>query len=143
MKSRCLNKNYHAYSRYGGRGIKICDRWLNGEGGMSGEECFSLDMGKRPSKNHSIDRINNDGNYEPDNCKWSTRSEQQNNVHYNNRVDYKGENLTIAELIKKYNVDISRQTMTRRIIKLGWDIEKAINTPVRASKKYKKRTQLK
>lgn len=71
-KSRCFNKNNNRYSRYGGRGITMCDRWKN-----SFEE-FYKDMGDRPEA-MSIDRINNDGNYEPSNCRWATAKEQIDN----------------------------------------------------------------
>jgi hypothetical protein len=73
MKNRCYNINRHNFKYYGQRGIKICDRWLNDF------ESFVQDMGERPTSNHSIDRINNDGNYEPSNCRWATKSEQSYN----------------------------------------------------------------
>lgn len=74
MKSRCLNPNNNRYNRYGGRGIMICDRWLHSFAN------FIEDMGKMPiGQRYTIDRINNDGNYEPSNCKWSTYKEQANN----------------------------------------------------------------
>ncbi len=73
MKSRCTNKNTAAYRYYGDRGIKVCERWMNSF------EDFLNDMGRRLSKNHSIDRINNDGNYEPNNCRWATSVEQNRN----------------------------------------------------------------
>jgi hypothetical protein len=72
MKKRCNNPNNDNYKYYGGRGIKVCERWLNSY------ENFALDMGERP-KGHTLDRINNDGNYEPSNCKWSSLSEQNSN----------------------------------------------------------------
>ena len=70
MKQRCFNKNFVSYHRYGGRGITVCERWLNSF------ENFISDMGFRPAKGYSIDRINNDGNYEPSNCRWATKTEQ-------------------------------------------------------------------
>ena len=72
MKQRCSNPNKDGYKNYGGRGIKVCDRWLNSF------ENFYADMGPKPV-GHSIDRINNDGNYEPKNCKWSSNSDQAYN----------------------------------------------------------------
>lgn len=69
MRRRCNNKNYKNYPYYGGRGIEVCERWDSFEN-------FLADMGPRPSKTHSIDRCDNDGNYEPNNCQWATKREQ-------------------------------------------------------------------
>ncbi|HNB01941.1 MAG TPA: hypothetical protein PLK61_09060 [Nitrosomonas sp.] len=73
MKDRCYNVNYKGYKHYGRRGIRVCDKWLNNF------ETFFNDVGKAPSSNYSLDRINNDGNYEPGNVKWSTSFEQNQN----------------------------------------------------------------
>lgn len=76
--SRTYWKSANSFQRYGARGIQVCDRWLKFEN-------FLEDMGKRPSKNHSIDRIDNDGNYEPANCRWATAKQQANNRSTNKR----------------------------------------------------------
>jgi hypothetical protein len=82
MNNRCSNPKHQQYIDYGGRGITVCDRW-RGKGGF---EHFAADVGEAPSKKHSLDRKDNDRGYEPDNCRWATRSEQNSNKRSRARV---------------------------------------------------------
>lgn len=116
---RCVNKNCPAYPDYGGRGIKVCDRWLYSF------EAFFEDMGKRP-KGHSIERIDNTGNYEPSNCKWATQQEQVNNRRSNTLLTCNGKTQTIAQW--KREMGLKRNNIEERL-KHGWSIDQAINTP--------------
>jgi hypothetical protein len=75
MKQRCFNPRSKPFKNYGGRGITVCERWTGRDGFIN----FLNDMGKRPSLEYSIERINNNGNYEPSNCKWATQKEQLSN----------------------------------------------------------------
>jgi len=87
MLDRCNNKNNTAYDRYGGRGIKVCKRWSDPIKGLNN---FIDDMGNKPTKKHSLDRINNNGNYKPSNCRWATSVEQINNrsISIKNKTTY-------------------------------------------------------
>jgi hypothetical protein len=78
MIQRCTNTNTANFKYYGGRGIKVCKRWRRGEDGKTGFQCFYEDLGPKPL-NLTLERVNNDGNYEPSNCKWATRIAQRNN----------------------------------------------------------------
>jgi hypothetical protein len=92
IKVRCYNKNNKAYYRYGGRGIVMCDEWRDSF------MAFYEDMGNRPSKDHSIDRIENDKGYYKENCRWATRKEQQNNRRNSIRVVHKGVIRSLREI---------------------------------------------
>lgn len=98
MVDRCTNKRNNRYYIYGARGITVCQEWLNSY------DNFYADMGKRPLGGYSIDRINVDGNYCKDNCKWSTRIEQQNNTTTNVYYEYNGEQQTLAQIARKEGV---------------------------------------
>ncbi len=97
IKNRCFNKNEPAYPRYGGRGITICERWLVFQN-------FFDDMGKRPSKNHSVERRENDGIYEPSNCYWGTRDEQARNKRNNRWIEYAGKRMILTDWAKYFGV---------------------------------------
>lgn len=107
MKTRCSNPNYKEYHRYGGRGIKVCDRWA---GSFSS---FMKDMGPKPTPDHTLDRKENDGNYEPGNCRWATRREQSLNQSRNRVVDNQGSEITIQELSEL--TGIHRETLATRL----------------------------
>lgn len=128
IKRRCYREEEKSYSDYGGRGIKVCDRWLEGEGGKHPLECFIEDMGDRPTASHSVERIDNDGDYEPGNCRWATPKEQARNRRSSRIISVYGDDMTVAEASEKYGVDygllISR-------IRVGWDAERAIETKPR------------
>lgn len=121
MKSRCYNSKERAYPRYGGRGIKICDRWRDSF------ENFLSDMGERPSKNHSIDRIDNDGGYCPENCRWATRKQQNSNYSRNFMVTYNGVTKTLTSWCEDLNLNYA--TIHSRIKVYGYSPEEAFNRP--------------
>jgi len=111
IKGRCNSQSNNAYGNYGGRGIFMCDRWLNSF------EDFYLDMGKKPTKKHSIDRIDNDGPYSKENCRWATQTVQARNRRTNNIIDVNGIQKCVAEWAEIYN--IPPHTVYRRIYS-GW-----------------------
>jgi hypothetical protein len=120
MKARCDDASD---PRYGGRGIRVCDRWI------ASFEAFLADMGHRPSDGHSIDRYPNaDGHYEPGNCRWATLTEQARNRHTNVYLELDGVRLLVQEWAERKGM--AYQTLWARL-KLGWSTERAITTPVR------------
>jgi hypothetical protein len=131
MIYRCTYPNHPDYARYGAVGISVCASWKDGEDGKTGFECFLRDMGERPSDDYyTIDRYpNREGNYEPGNCRWATRREQQNNMSSNRRLTIDGKRVTLAELVRMSG--ISRTALKYRLFKKNWPIERAVTVPMR------------
>ena len=117
MKSRCLNPNTTAYQNYGGRGIKICDEWMNFEN-------FLKDMGEKP-KGKTLDRIDFNGNYEPSNCRWASIQEQNRNTRQNVMITYNGETLCMKEWAERLSIPYPK---LQHRIRSGWDIKRALET---------------
>lgn len=122
MINRCERPDDEFYHRYGGRGIAVCDRWRDSI------ENFIEDMGPRPSSAHTIDRIDNDLGYFPENCRWATRREQATNTSRNHFLEFQGERLTIVEWSER--TGILPVTILSRI-NANWSIERALTTPVK------------
>lgn len=120
VKQRTTNPNEQNSKYYLGRGIKMCDRWLDSF------ENFLADMGEAPSPKHSIDRIDVNGNYEPGNCRWATRSEQMSNTRLTRWLELDGEKMTQEQWGDV--TGIGGTTICKRL-KRGWSVEKALTTP--------------
>ena len=126
IRHRCHNPKHMAYRYYGARGIAVCERW------KGSFEAFFEDMGPRPSKDHSIDRFpDNDGNYEPGNCRWATRNQQMRNRRNTRWVTIAGETKCLTDWIE--SSELPSGTVSHRIYKLGWPIERALNEPLHTS----------
>lgn len=121
MLHRCNDSRDQAYHYYGGRGIKVCERW-------SSFEAFYADMGPRPTEKHSIDRIDVNGNYEPSNCRWATPKEQARNKRRSYLVEHDGKVRCISDWADEYGIKPS--VFYTRLVKLGWTFEKAVSWPV-------------
>ena len=118
-KARCNNPKNKNYKHYGGRGIKVCDEWEN-----SFQAFYEWAMANGYKEGLSIDRIDNDGNYEPANCRWVTQEEQCNNRRTSHKLTYEGETHTITEWSKI--TGIKRKIISQRVNNLGWSIERAL-----------------
>ena len=122
VKARCLNKKSPLYPRYGARGVRLCKRWLKFEN-------FLGDMGPRPSRAYSIDRINNNKGYYPSNCRWATSKEQARNRTCNHKIRLAGRTQTIAAWSEE--LGIKACTISQRIWNRGWTPQEALSIPVR------------
>ena len=119
MRGRCLSPTNPDYRYYGARGISICQRW----------ESFALfleDMGERPSLNHSIERIDNNGNYEPGNCRWATRAEQSRNTRRTVYLTHDGRTMCLEDWARE--TGLNRGTINSRL-KLGFSVAEALTLP--------------
>lgn len=121
MRARCCNPTDKDYHRYGGRGITVDPRWDD-------FETFLADVGRKPSPEYSIDRIDNSRGYEPGNVRWSTVKEQARNRRSNVLLEHEGQCLTMAEWAEKLGIGIT--TLCERL-RAGWSVEQALTTPVR------------
>jgi hypothetical protein len=124
MLARCTQPANPAYAHYKERGITVCERWRTFEN-------FLADMGERPGgkREYTIERRDNDRGYEPGNCRWATWQQQGNNRSTNIRFTYKGKEYTLAELAR--TTGVSKETLRVRLVRPGgWDVEKAVETPV-------------
>lgn len=97
-KARCYLPTNQRYQHYGARGIKMCAAWVESFA------AFFADMGRKPSARHSLDRLDNDGHYEPGNCRWATPEEQNNNRSINRHVDVNGDRLTVAQASRRTGI---------------------------------------
>lgn len=122
MIRRCTDERNSRYERYGGRGIKVCDEWLND---FQSFKTWALENGHEEGL--TLDREDNDGNYEPSNCRWATAKQQANNTCYNRIVKYKGITGTLTEICELFNKDYG---LVNGRIQKGWSVAKSLNTPL-------------
>lgn len=130
MIRRCYAKKHIHYKNYGGRGIKICDEWLDKENGFLNFYNWAIQNGY--NNNLTIDRIDNNGNYEPSNCRWTTYKEQGNNRNNNKIIKAFGKEKTIAEWSEETGL---KHTTIRMRLERGWSPEEAVSTPVKVKQK--------
>jgi len=119
MLKRCTNKNQKDFHRYGGRGIKVCDRWRNFNN-------FLKDMGNRPS-GLTLERRDINDDYSPENCYWATRSQQSRNKSNNTIIEINGEKKILIEWLEYYDIKVSTY---RQRLKRGWSQIEALTKPV-------------
>lgn len=129
MKNRCNNKKSNRFHRYGARGIKVCEEWAKS---FANFQNWALNNGYEDHL--TLDRINNDGDYEPKNCRWATYKEQSHNSSANRGITINGETKTITEWCEHY--DIPYYVINNRINKYNWDYITAFTVPIRKAKTF-------
>lgn len=129
MLGRCYVPSWVEYKNYGGRGIAMCDEWRNDI-----SKFYNWAMANGYKDNLTIDRIDNNGNYQPSNCRWVTKKEQLNNTSRNKFCVVRGEKLTLAQIAEKYNINAGTLHKRQRLGKQGEDLIKPINKKYSHSK---------
>ena len=130
MKCRCHKESAPDFSRYGGRGIKVCEEWLN-----DFQVFYDWAMANGYRDDLTLDRIDNNKGYSPDNCRWADAETQNNNTRRNFYITYNGETLSLAQCARKYG--IKQNTLHSRLTKYGWSVERALNEKVGDTKSEK------
>lgn len=131
MNDRCFNEKSPAYKNYGGRGIKVSSEWANGIDGYFRFKQWALENGYASTL--TIDRIDNDGNYSPSNCRWISMAEQASNTRRNAYIEWDGRRKTITQWARELGVEM--KTLHNRLVRLGWPVERAMTQPYRKSSK--------
>lgn len=128
MRQRCDNPNLAAYPNYGGRGIKVCDHWTNFAN-------FLADVGTRPTAYHTLDRIDNDGPYSPENVRWATYRQQSSNTRVNRRLTMDGQTHTIAEWSERTGITPGAIWVR---LSYGWSVERTLTEPVNPKRQHRR-----
>jgi hypothetical protein len=127
MLRRCQNPNNPGYHNYGGRGILVCERWKSYDN-------FLVDLGRKPSPEHTLDRVNNNGNYEPGNCVWQLWPEQCVNKRTNKLITIDGVTKCAKHWCRHFGVNYG--TYLARVNRYGWPVEPALKTPLQRGRKF-------
>lgn len=136
--ARCCNKNHKSYKNYGGRGIQVCEEWRKDFKAFY-DWAYSVGYNEEFTETGRtkwvIDRIDNDGDYCPENCRWVTDAQNSDNTRRTIKYEYNGESLTLREWSNK--TGLARELLSNRVYSLGWSIERAITTPVKTQYRHK------